>query len=52
VGGRRDKEADMLLLSSDGSNDDAMDDRGLLTDLCHAGEYHGISSKNRLLLSC
>jgi hypothetical protein len=52
VCGRRDKEADLLLLSSDGNNDDAVDDGGLLTDLPHAGEYYGISSMTCLLLSC
>jgi hypothetical protein len=52
VCGCRDKEADFFLVSSDGNNDDVVDDVVLLTDLPHAGEYHDISSKTHLLLSC
>jgi hypothetical protein len=49
---RHDKATDMLLLSSDGNGDDAMDDGGLLTDLPHIGEYHDITYRTHLLLSC
>jgi hypothetical protein len=46
-----DKEADMLLLSSDGDDDDVAD-RLLLIDLPHADKDHGIFSRTSLFLSC
>jgi hypothetical protein len=47
-----DKEADMMLLSSDCDDDDDVDDRLLLIDLPHADKDLRIFSRTSLFFSC